>query len=99
MAVSPLTIATSALLTQQANVGVIADNVANVETANFRPQQANLVSMNPGVKVGAILTADRPGVDLATEFVNLILARTAYEASLKVVGASEQMSGALLTTV
>lgn len=99
MAVSPLTIATSALLAQQANVGVIADNVANVETANFRPQQASLVSMNPGVKVGAILTADRPGVDLATEFVNLILARTAYEASLKVVSASEQMSGALLTTV
>jgi flagellar hook protein FlgE len=99
MAVSPLTIATSALLAQEAKVSVIADNIAKFDTANFRPQQASLVSINPGVKVGAILTADRPDVDLASEFVNLILARTAYEASLKVVGASDDMASALLKTI
>lgn len=98
MAVSPLTIATSALLAQEANVSVIANNVANVATTGFRPQQAGLVSMNPGVKVGAIVTAGQ-GVDLASEFVNLILAQHAYEAALKVVSASEDMTGALIRTI
>lgn len=93
-----LKIAVSALLAQQANVNVIANNVANAVTPDFKPQQASLVSMNPGVKVGAILTADAPGVDLANEFVNLILAQRAYEASLKVVSTSDQMMEALVRT-
>lgn len=91
-----LAIATGALLAQEISVSVIANNVANTLTPDFKPQRAGLVSMNPGVRVGAIVSA--PGVDLANEFVNLVLAQRAYEASLKAVSASDRMMGELVRT-
>jgi flagellar hook protein FlgE len=93
-----LAIATGALLAQEISVSVIANNVANTLTPDFKPQRAGLVSMNPGVRVGAIVSADATGVDLANEFVNLVLAQRAYEASLKAVSASDRMMGELVRT-
>lgn len=99
-----LAIAASALIAQGTNVGIIADNVANAETPGYAARSASLVSMNSlsgfgGVKVGAIVTAPQPGVDLVGEFANLMLARTAYEAALKVVSTSSTMSNTLLQTI
>jgi flagellar hook protein FlgE len=94
-----LTTAVSALLAQQTNVAVIADNVANWQTPGYAPKEAKLVSTEPGVTVGTIARAPLPEVDLAQEFVGLMTARTAYEAALKVVSTSERMSGDLLASV
>jgi flagellar basal body rod protein FlgG len=94
-----LTIAVSALLTQQTNVAVIADNIANSQTPDYAPRQTNIVSTDPGVTVGSISRAPVPEVDVAHELVGLMMARTAYEATLKVVSASDRMSGDLLASV
>jgi len=94
-----LAIAASALVAQSAVVNVIAENVANAVTPGYTAKAAQLVSMNPGVKVGAIVDANPTGVDLASEFVNLILAKTAYQSALKVVSSAERMSQALLASV
>ena len=98
MPMQPLSIATSALIAQSAVVAVIADNIANARTPDYAQRSASLVSMNPGVKVGAIFTAPQSGVDLVAQFTDLMLARTAYEASLKAMSASAAMSRALLQT-
>ncbi|MGE5539707.1 MAG: flagellar basal body protein [Gemmatimonas sp.] len=95
-----LSTAVSALVAQQANVAVIADNVANWQTTGYTAKEAKLVSTEPaGVTVGAIVRAPVPDVDLAHEFVGLMLARTAYEAALKVVSTSEQMDRDFLASV
>lgn len=94
-----LSIAASALQAQQVNLGVIANNVANAETPGYRPQQAVLIPMNPGVAVGPIIASAQASVDIGSEFVNLILAKTAYAAAAKVVTASNQMTHDLLQAV
>lgn len=100
-----LAIATSALVAQAAVVNVVAQNVANALTPGYPPKTASLVSMNPGVRVGAVVDAPPESgagdyrVDLGSEFATLIMARTAYAAALKIFGASERMSNALLASV
>ncbi len=41
----------------------------------------------------------RPNVDLATEMINMGLAQRAYEASLKVIEAEDEMAGSLLDSL
>jgi len=94
-----LAIATSALVAQTAVVNVVAQNVANALTPGYAAKTASLVSMNPGVKVGAVVDAASPEVDLGSEFATLMQARTAYKAALKIFSTSEQMSRALLASV
>ena len=109
-----LAIAASALIAQQTNVAVIAGNVANATTPDYKARTAQLVPMDSsngygGVKVGAIITdvapppfsggASNQEVDLVAEFANLMQARTAYSAALKVVASSDQMTHALLASV
>jgi flagellar hook protein FlgE len=96
-----LAIAASALVAQTAVVSVAARNIANAVTPGYTAKTAQLVSMNPGVRVGAIVDGssgvDGPsGVDPARAFVSLILARTAYRAALKVAATAEQASRTLL---
>jgi flagellar hook protein FlgE len=107
-----LAIATSALIAQTAVVNVVAENIANAVTPGYTAKTASLFSMNPGVRVGAILDTqggasdasplaggDINQVDLAGELATLMMARTAYRSALKVFSASEQMSNALLKSV
>jgi flagellar hook protein FlgE len=94
-----LTTAVSALAAQQANVAVIADNVANAQTPGYVAKRAEFVSASPGVAVGAIVRAPIPQVDIAQEFVGLMMARTAYEAALKVVSTADRMSGDLIASL
>jgi len=78
--IDALSIAGSALAAQTISLAVTADNVANVTTPGFTAKQAQLVAMNPGVAVGAIIDTGQ-SVDLADQMINLILAKTAYEAA------------------
>jgi flagellar basal body rod protein FlgG len=93
-----LSIAGSALNAQSLTVGVIAGNVANATTPGYTAKQAQLVPMNPGVGVSAVIDTGQ-GVDLTNEMVNLITAKTAYEAALNVVKTSNETTGKLLATV
>jgi flagellar hook protein FlgE len=93
-----LAIAASALVAQSAVVNVAAQNVANALTPGYGAKAASLVSMAPGVKVGAVVDTGQP-VDLAGDFVTLMLAATAYRSALKVVSTSEQMSRDLLASI
>lgn len=96
--IDALSISGSALTAQATNVAVIADNVANVETPGYTAKQAQLVSMNPGVAVGAIVDTGQP-VDLTNQMVDLIMAKTAYEAAAKVFSVANQMVGSLLKAI
>ena len=78
--IDAISIAGSALDAQTISLAVTADNVANATTPGFTAKQAQLVAMNPGVWVGAIINTGQP-VDLANQMVNLILAKTAYQAA------------------
>ncbi|HEY3918466.1 MAG TPA: flagellar basal body rod C-terminal domain-containing protein [Stellaceae bacterium] len=95
-----ITIAGSALTAQSVNVGVIAGNIANVETPDYTAKQAALVPMTPGggVEVGAIIDTGQ-GVDLANQLVNLSMAKTAYEAATNVLTTASEMTSALLAAI
>ena len=96
--IDALSIAGSALAAQTIGLAVTADNVANVETPGFAAKQAQFVAMNPGVAVGAIIDTGQ-GVDLADQMVNLILAKTAYEAAANVFRTADQMTKTLLAAL
>jgi len=93
-----LRIASSALAAQTIRLAVTADNVANATTPDYTEKQAPFVPMNPGVSVGAIVDTGQ-GVDLTNQMVNLILAKTAYEAAVNVVRTTNQMTSTLLAAV
>jgi flagellar hook protein FlgE len=93
-----LTIAGSALTAQSTNLNVIAGNAANATTPGYTAKQAFFAPMNPGVSVAAVIDTGQ-SVDLGTAMVNLITARSAYQAALKVVSTANQMTDALLAAV
>ena len=96
--IEALNIASSALTAQSVNLSVIANNVANATTPGYTAKQAAFVPMNPGVAVGAIVDTGQ-SVDIATELVNAILARTAYQAAAKIFTTANQMIGTLLASI
>jgi flagellar hook protein FlgE len=93
-----ISIAGSALAAQSVNLAVTADNVANATTPGYTAKQATFVPMNPGVAVGPIVDTGQ-GVDLANQIVNLILAKTAYQAAASVFRTADQMTKTLLAAV
>ena len=80
------------------SLAVTADNVANATTPGYTAKQAQFVPMNPGVGVGAIVDTGQ-GVDLTNQMVNLILAKTAYQAAASVFRTADQMTKTLLAAV
>ena len=92
-------IAATELRAVHTQLNVIGDNIANATTPGYDARSVQFVSMNPGVKVGAIVTVPGTGVDLVTEFAGLMMAQVAYRAALKVVSTSDQMAQALLASV
>ena len=98
--IDALAIAGSALMAQSTNVDVIAGNVANATTPNYTAKQAQFVPMNPGggVSVGAIIDTGQ-SVDITNEMVDLMTAKTAYQAALNVVTTTQQMTNSLLAAV
>ncbi len=93
-----LRIAGSALAAQTISLAVTADNVANATTPGYTAEQAQFVPMNPGVGVGAIVDTGQ-SVDIANQMVNLILAKTAYQAAASVFRTANRMTNTLIATL
>lgn len=96
--IDALSIAGSALAAQTTSLAVTADNVANATTPGYTAKQVQFVPMNPGVGVGAIVDTGQ-GVDLTNQMVNLILAKTAYQAAANVFRTANQMTNTLLAAI
>ena len=97
--IDPVTIARTALDAQSINTSVIADNIANANTPNYAPKQVTFIPLNPGVAIGAIIASPQASVDVGSEFMNLMVAKYAYEAATKVISASDQMMHDLLAAI
>ena len=95
---STISIAASALTAQTTQVNVIADNVANAETPNYTPKQAQFVPMHPGVSVGAVIDTGQP-VDLGNEMINLITAKAAYQAAVVALQKANEDAKTLIAAV
>lgn len=91
-------ISLTALIAQQTKVEVASNNVANAETPGYTAQQAQFVPMNPGVSVGAVVDTEQP-VDLATEMINLINAKAAYQAAVAALQTAHATGKTLLAAV
>ncbi len=87
-----------ALAAQPPSLAVTADNVANATMPGYTAKQAQFVPMNPGVGVGAIVDTGQ-GVDLTNQMVNLILAKTAYQAAANVFRTANQITKTLLAAI
>jgi len=77
-----------------------ATNVVNWQSEDYRPltpQQTTGISGEPVVKITrAELSGDFPPLDLASEIVDMQMAKRAYEASAKVIRTADEMSKTLL---
>jgi len=90
-------------------LGVTANNVANINTDGYQPQQAVMQEASAGgVRAQVVAPDNRPAVvpgeapvtgaavDLPTEMTNMILARRGYQASVKAAQTADEMDRALL---
>lgn len=80
-----------------------AQNIVNWQSENYRPvvpQQTTGVNDEPVVRITrAELSGDFPFVDLATEIVDMQMAKRAYQASAAVIRTADDMSKTLLDTI
>lgn len=87
---------------------VAANNVANVSTPGFRPDQVALASAAGGGVAARVVPGPAPvllagvpaeaqpsGTDLISELETMIAAPIAYAANARIVSTSEQMNGYL----
>jgi len=109
VAISALGTGLSGLQSFQRAVDITANNVANSNTAGFRPQTAQFRESTPagsGVTVssssaGAGSRSDPgapSGTDLTNELVNLVVYKAGFQASAKVVKTADSLLGSLLDT-
>lgn len=95
-----LNIGIAGLRAAEARVNVRAQNIANWQSVDYRPAVPVQTSSGEGpvVRVSrpAELTGDFPFVDIATELVDMQLAKRAYQASAKVIRTADEMSKTLL---
>jgi flagellar hook-associated protein FlgK len=99
---SAINSALAGLRAAETRVGVRAQNIVNVLTEDYEPLvpvQTNGEGGGPVVKVTkSELSGDFPQVDLATELVDMNVAKTAYAASAKIIRTLEEMDKTLLDT-
>ena len=85
-----------------ARVNVRAQNIVNWQTEGYRPLVPVQTSdgAGPVVRVTrpAELTGDFPFVDIASEIVDMQLAKHAYRASASIIRTVDEMSKTLLDT-
>ncbi len=84
-------------------VSVTANNIANVNTKDFKAQRLDQEDLaQGGTRPAALRESQEPpmpegsNVDLASEFTNLITQSGAYQANLKVLQTQSQMLGSAL---
>jgi flagellar hook protein FlgE len=101
--------ALSGLQAFQRAVDITANNVANANTAGFKPQSAQFKESTPsgsGVSLsngsaGAGVAADPSapsGTDLSNELVDLLIYKVGFQASAKAVKTTDGTLGSLLDT-
>jgi flagellar hook protein FlgE len=97
-------IAVSGLRAHELMFSSAANNIANVNTADFRAKSVQLAA-NPAGGVDVAAVSDRRSgdvpqgfadVDLAEETVTTIVAQLGYTASARVLKAHAELSGALI---
>ncbi|NQU44969.1 hypothetical protein HQ520_16915 [bacterium] len=90
----------SAVRAQTRKAMVHAHNVANLQTENFRPQRATVMSGSAQSVETKIETSPEPqAADAATEMVGLMSSERAIEANMKVLRASDKVLGVLVDIV
>lgn len=107
MALSALQAGLSGLQSNQQALGVEAHNIANLNTQNFQPQQANF-QQTPGGTAVTISSAARnlsaadqsgsapSGTDPASAITNSLVYKAGFDLSAKVVKSADERLGTLL---
>ena len=87
----------------ETRVSARAQNIVNWQSVDYRPLVPVQTSAanGPLVKITrpADLTGDFPFVDLAAEFVDMSLAKHAYQASAKIIRTADEMQKTLLDAI
>ncbi len=74
----------------ETKLNVTANNIANQNTAQFKPSEANTQdNAGQGVYV-TISQSSTPGVDLAKEMVDMMTSKIGIEANLKSIEAADE---------
>ena len=76
-------------------VAATANNLANANTPGYRAQRAHMTATDGGVRTD-VRRADRPGVDIARELVDLRVAETGVRANAAVIRAEDERLGTIL---
>lgn len=87
----------SGLQAAQTTFDVMANNVANIATAGFKPSRVELRPVPPesGVDVAAIVPSGEDSTDLATEMTSMVIAKTTYAANARAFRTEDETLGAL----
>ena len=90
-------ISISGLHAAQTTFDVMANNVANIASAGFKPSHVELRPVEPrgGVDVASITQSPDEGVDLATEITSAVIAKTTYAANARAFRTEDDTLGAL----
>ena len=99
-------VAFSGLNASATRAQVAANNVVNANTPGFRPARVETTSLvaGRGLDGGAgvqaqLLEGDAEGVNLVTEFTQLIASKVAYKASAELIRTGQELDDALLRSV
>ncbi|MEK9751934.1 MAG: flagellar basal body protein [Rhodospirillaceae bacterium] len=99
-------IAVSGLNAGATRAQVTANNVVNANTPGFRPARVETMTLvaGRGIDGGAgvqaqLLEGTEPGVDLVTEFTQLIASKVTYKASAELICTGLELDEALLRAV
>ncbi len=101
MSISALGAGLSGMIANQRALDVEAHNVANLNTANFRPQQSSFKesARNGGVTLSTLgrgLAEAEGGTDLATSLTSSLMYKAGFDLSAKVVQAADERIGTLI---
>ena len=92
-------IALSALNAFEKKLAVTANNIANMNTEDFKPSEAAMHdNANQGVYV-TLSQSPTAEVDLAKEMVSLMMAKQGIEANLKTIKTGDEINKSLLDII
>lgn len=99
-----MNIGLAGLRAAETRVNVRAQNIANWQSEDYRPLEARQTtdaSGAPRVRVSRPpeLSGEIPFVDIASELVEMQMAKHAYAASAKIIRTADEMSKTLLDTL
>ena len=105
----------SALLAFGTKMGVSANNIANVNTDEFKKSRADIVETSHGSVDAEVSRVDTPGslyseqgdpairemsnVDIAEDVVQTIRTQNGYQANLKMISVHDEMLGSIISIV